>query len=220
MSDAPAAEPCATLVERGDPERFLVTRVAPPAARARLYPLYALNLELARAPWAASQPIIGEMRLQWWIDTLDRIAGGERPLAHEVAGPLAGVIQSAGLDVAPLKALAEARMRDCWPDPFTDMAALRDYLGQTSGNLMLSAARLLAPLPAGAEAAVAAIGFAQGAAAWLRAAPELAARGRAPFPEAMPEAEAIRALADAGLAALTEGRRGLGRLPGAARPAL
>ncbi len=42
---------CAALVERGDPDRFAATMAAPMAARARLWPLYALNLEAARAPW-------------------------------------------------------------------------------------------------------------------------------------------------------------------------
>ncbi len=47
---------CAERVEKGDPDRFAATMAAPPAARARLWPLYAVNLEIARAPWASSEP--------------------------------------------------------------------------------------------------------------------------------------------------------------------
>ncbi len=44
-------EACAALVERGDPDRHAAAMAAPPAARARLWPLYAFNLEGgARAP--------------------------------------------------------------------------------------------------------------------------------------------------------------------------
>ena len=39
---------CAELVRQGDPDRFLATMAAPPEARAKLFPLYAFNLEVAR----------------------------------------------------------------------------------------------------------------------------------------------------------------------------
>ena len=40
---------CAELVERGDPDRFRAVMAAPVEARAQLFPLYAFNLEVARA---------------------------------------------------------------------------------------------------------------------------------------------------------------------------
>ncbi|MDZ7907533.1 MAG: hypothetical protein U5N10_04435 [Gemmobacter sp.] len=47
MSD----EACAALVERADPERFAATMAADVADRPLLWPLYAFNIEVARAPW-------------------------------------------------------------------------------------------------------------------------------------------------------------------------
>ena len=44
-----SVEACAELVERGDPDRFRAIMAAPPEARAQLFPLYAFNLEVARA---------------------------------------------------------------------------------------------------------------------------------------------------------------------------
>ena len=49
---------------------------APVEARRVLFPLYAFNVEVARAPWVTSEPMIGEMRLQWWRDALEEIARG------------------------------------------------------------------------------------------------------------------------------------------------
>ena len=46
-----SVEACAALVARGDPDRFLSAMAAPVAARAVLFPLYAFNLEVAKAPW-------------------------------------------------------------------------------------------------------------------------------------------------------------------------
>jgi phytoene/squalene synthetase len=80
---------CAALVERGDPDRFRAAMAAPPPARNVLFPLYAFNLEVARAPQVASEPLIGEMRLQWWRDALAEIAAGGPVRRHEVTTPLA-----------------------------------------------------------------------------------------------------------------------------------
>ena len=42
---------CAELVARADPSRFRATMAAPVAARRVLFPIYAFNTEVARAPW-------------------------------------------------------------------------------------------------------------------------------------------------------------------------
>ena len=57
---------CADLVARGDPDRFRATMAGPLAARRVLFPLYAFNIEVSRAPWVTGEPIIAEMRLQFW----------------------------------------------------------------------------------------------------------------------------------------------------------
>ena len=107
---------CADLVERGDPDRFAAVMAAPMPLRARLWPLYAFNLEIARAPWVTKEPMIAEMRLQWWRDVVAESA----PRAHEVAGPLQGLIGVAGLDVAVLDRMAAARVWDVYEEPFED----------------------------------------------------------------------------------------------------
>jgi len=61
---------CAKLVERGDPLRFRTVMAAPLHARRVLFPLYAFNVEVSRAPWVTQEPMIAEMRLQWWRDAL------------------------------------------------------------------------------------------------------------------------------------------------------
>ena len=70
---------CARLVARGDLPRFRATMAAPVELRRMLFPLYAFNLEVARAPWVTAEPMIALMRLQWWRDALGEIGGGRRP---------------------------------------------------------------------------------------------------------------------------------------------
>lgn len=189
---------CARLVEQGDPDRFAALLAAPPQARPRLLPLYAFNLEVARAPWASSEPMIAEMRLQWWRDALD----GPRP-AHEVAGPLHDLIRAANLPIPVLDRMAAAHRWDIWREPFEDRAAFDAYLDDTAGSLMALAAQATGAPPE-AEAPARALGWASGLAAFLRAVPDLIARDRRPLLDDSPAA--LSALAQDGLARLDQAR--------------
>lgn len=186
---------CAALVERGDPDRFAAVMAAPIAARARLWPLYALNLEVARAPWVTKEPMIAEMRLQWWRD----VVAEPRARAHEVAGPLHDLILEAGLPVGVLDRMIAARRWDVYKDAFADAAAFEAYLDDTGAGLMWLAARALGA-DAGAEGAVRAFGRATALVQFLRAVPELEARGRVPLVDGRPAA--VQALAVAALTRL------------------
>ncbi|MDP3958585.1 MAG: squalene/phytoene synthase family protein [Pseudorhodobacter sp.] len=208
---------CAALVERGDPDRFAECMAAPVAARARLWPLYALNLELARVPWLASQPMIAEMRLEWWRGVLADAARGVVVPGHAVLVPLAVLLGAVDLPLAVLDRLVEARRWDIWSDPFADRAGFDAYLDDTAGGLMWLAARALGA-PDSAEPVVRGAGWAMGLAGFLRAVPELAARGRVPLCD--PRPEAVAALAREGLARLAAARRNRRLVPAAARPAL
>lgn len=193
---------CAALVERGDPDRFAAGMSAPASARALLFPLWAFNLEVARAPWTASEPLIGEMRLQFWRDVLSDIAKGRPARAHEVAAPLAEVLGPHPELLKPLDALIEARRWDLFRDPFADDAAFWEHLDAIWGGLSWAGARVLG---AKDEAAVRRIGRAHGVAAWLEAVPELEARGCVPL---MDGSEAgVAKLAARGLVDLDEVRQ-------------
>lgn len=195
---------CAALVERGDPDRFAAVMAAPVAARARLFPLYAFNLEVARAPWVTKEPLIAEMRLQWWRDVVSE----DHPRAHEVAGPLHGLIREASLPIPVLDALIAARQWDVYHDPFADFAAFDAYLDATGGGLMWLA---VCATGKGDEAAARDLGWATGLAGYLRAVPELEVRGRVPLIDGRPSA--VAELAKAGLDRL---RRARGKVPQAA----
>ncbi len=206
---------CAALVERGDPDRFRAAMTAPVAAREVLFPLYAFNVEVTRAPWASQEPMICEMRLQWWTDLLGEIADGAAIRAHEVATPLAGLVRENGLDVAPLQALVQARRWDIYRAPFESLDAFDAYLDASAAGLMWATAQALGA-PAETERTVRDIGWSGGLAALLRAVPALEARGRHPLHDGRPEA--VAALARRGLERLSAARQ-VG-LPKTALPAL
>ncbi|PWJ20467.1 squalene/phytoene synthase family protein [Jannaschia seohaensis] len=203
---------CAGLLDRGDPHRFRAAMAAPLALRRGLLPLYAFNLEVARAPWVTQEPMIAEMRLQWWRDALEEISAGGAVRRHEVVTPLAATLDAEG--ARALDGLIAARRADIETRPHEGRDSLQAYLDATAGELLWQAGRMAGSR---AEAALRAAGRAQGAAAYLAAVPELVAKGRHPLPPGDAPSE-MRALAQSGRAALDEARRaGVDR---AARPVL
>jgi phytoene/squalene synthetase len=205
---------CAALVERGDPDRFLAVMAAPRHARAQLFPLYAFNLEVARAPWVTDEPLIAEMRLQWWRDVVENAASGAAR-AHEVAGPLHDLIRDFGLPTEVLDRLIAARRWDIQREPHADLAALESYLEDTGAGLMWLAARTLGA-PDASEGAVRDFGWASAVAGYLRALPDLQSRGRHPLPEGV----APETLARMGLDRLQKARAMQRAIPRATAPAL
>ncbi|MDQ2088342.1 squalene/phytoene synthase family protein [Marimonas arenosa] len=198
MSDDLAA--CARIVERGDPARFRAVMAAPRTARDKLFPLYAFNVEVARAPFVTTEPGIAEIRLQWWIDALEEIASGGVVRRHEVVVPLA--LALAPKQARALQGLVEARVRDIYNAPFADAAALTSYLAATSGTLLELAAGLLGQADPGPARAA---GLALGLANWFQAVPALKAAGKHPLPQEEPDA--LAGLAAEGLGALARARQ-------------
>ncbi len=183
---------CADLVRKGDPDRFLATMAAPTAARAVLFPLHAFALEIARAPYLTAEPLIAEMRLQWWRDVLDEIAEGRLVRRHEVATPLADVLDASGARL--LDASVAARKWDVSREAFPGTPGLLTYIEATSATPAWVAARTLGSVT---EDAVRAIGRAGGLARYLQAVPVLRAAGRDPLPAGADVAELARDAAKA-----------------------
>ncbi|GAA6175125.1 squalene/phytoene synthase family protein [Sulfitobacter pacificus] len=204
---------CAALVERADPWRFRAVMAAPLAARQVLFPLYAFNVEVARAPWVTQEPMIAEMRLQWWRDVCDQIASGDAVRRHEVATPLARVLTPQRAQL--LDELVAARRWDIYKDAFEDSAHFARYIDQTAGHLAWVAASSLGQAD---EQVVRDAAYAIGIAAWLRAIPELEARGRIPLLDGTREGVAF--LAKDALSRLAKARAQRSTISRAARPAL
>jgi phytoene synthase len=174
---------CAADVRRHDPERFIAALFAPEEPRKGLFALYAFNLEIARVRERVREPAIGEMRLQWWHDTLDQIFAG-RPPRHDVSEALARTVEAAALPRAPFDALIEARRFDLYNVPMESEQALASYARATASGLAQLATQVLsgeALSPALLEATDAG-GRAFAYTGVLRALPIHAARGQLYLP--------------------------------------
>ncbi len=176
MSTPPPLSPCAALVRRHDPDRFLCALFAPQARREALFTLYAFNHELARAREAASEPTLALIRLHWWREVVE---GTEK--RHEVATPLAEAIAAGALHRGDLLAMIEGREVEA-DEAIPSRAAWHLYLAATAGGVMLAAGRALgAPEPVLAR--LRRLGTAHGIAGQLRNLPALARAGRVLLPQ-------------------------------------
>ena len=168
----------AAFVRERDPDRYYATLSAPADKRPALLALYAFSAEVARVRDQVSNPMPGEIRLQWWRDAIAGEARGDAA-ANPVAAALEDAIGRYGLPRAALLDLVDARVFDLYDDPMPTIADLEGYLGETSSALVRLAAIVLAggQDPGAADAAGHA-GLAIGLAGLLRALPWTARAGQ------------------------------------------
>jgi len=150
VPDADAAAFCAELVRSHDFDGYASTLFVAPERRRALLALYAFNVEIVRVRDQVTQPLPGEIRLQWWTDLLAGTAHGAAE-GNPVAAELLWAIDAYKLPTEPLERLIEAHQFDLYNDPMPDLAALQDYLDATVGGLIGLAASVLGA-PAGSVA--------------------------------------------------------------------
>jgi len=229
------------IARDGDLDRYTSALFAPSACREHLFALYAFNVELARIGEQVSEPQLGEIRLQWWRDALDRACAGDIT-GHPVVDALGLAVRDCELSRQSLVDLIDARAFDVSVKIMPDTAALDDYLGKTAGVLFKLASEVgMAGGRAGdARAlgeAVRAAGIAYGLTGLMRALPVHLSRGLVDIPEdgllrhGTSPAQLLAGEASEGLtelladlretarAALKSASQHLAELPPAARPA-
>src|SRR5437763_4064067 len=102
----------ADLVRRHDRNRYQTALFAPSDRREALLALYAFNYEIARVRETVTQPMLGQIRLQWWREVLDAAYAGAPPRHHHVVEPLTAAIREFPLSRELFDRLIDARERD------------------------------------------------------------------------------------------------------------
>ncbi len=210
--------PCGEAVRTGDQDRFRAALFAKPQPREHLFALYAFNLEIAKIAPMVSEPMLGEIRLQWWREALDQIYGEAPVRRHEVVTPLSVAIRETGLPRAPFDALIDQRANDLdrtFP-VHENGGDLHSYIRATAGGLTALAVQILVPAatPEGLTVARDA-GFGIGVSRYLMALPRLVKAGRKPVPM-----DVLEGLAEEGRGCIARARANRKALPKAASPAL
>jgi 15-cis-phytoene synthase len=173
--DKASAGFCADLVRAHDFTRYASTLFMPAEQRRALLAIYAFNVEISRVREQVSQPLPGEVRLQWWTDMLaDAGHGGVE--GNPVAAELKLAIRDWRLPVERLSRLIDEHQFDLYNDPMPTMAALEGYVTDTSSALFALSAEIAGPLSGEIEHLARHAGLAQGIALVLAALPIDASR--------------------------------------------
>ncbi|WP_395679626.1 phytoene/squalene synthase family protein [Inquilinus sp.] len=224
-------------VRRLDHDRYLTCLFAPAPLRAALFALYAFNIEVAKTREVVSQPLLGQIRLQWWRDAIGEIYDG-RPRRHEVLDELAPAVSSHGLSRAHFDTVLDARERDLEDEPPPTLADLERYAADTAGPLLRLHLEVLGIRDDAAHRAATAVGTAWALVGLMRAVPFHARQKRLYLPQEVMAAEgadrgllfemkphdglrrAVAKVAGAAAARLAEARVLRRAVPRAAVPAL
>jgi NADH dehydrogenase [ubiquinone] 1 alpha subcomplex assembly factor 6 len=170
-ADTDRLSPVAALVRRHDRDRFQTALFAPAARREALFALYAFNYEIARVPQSVTQPMLGQIRLQWWRENIAAAFEGGSVRAHPVVEALTAAIRKFALARAHFDRLIDARESDLAEELRTNLAALEHYAEATSAELIYLALEALGVRDRAASEAGKHVGIAYGLAGLIRAIP-------------------------------------------------
>lgn len=192
MISPETAEIIATQLRTASPDRYAATLVLPPEHRAAVQSIYAFAADVAAIRERVRDPAPGEIRLQWWSDTLEGHDHGA-VRQNPIADALLATLSTYGLPAGPLVRLVAARRFDLYGDPMPDFDQFEGYAGETVSILYQYAAMILAggTDPGSADAA-GHLGVADAVAGHLRAFGFNAARGQIFLPLSVFTAHGVR----------------------------
>ena len=139
---------CQNELKKTNPVRHFEALTAHQDHRAGLMAFYAFTNEMARIPHQVSDPAMGEIRLQWWLDVIDSpdcdsSAGCGAMNIGPVGRGLKYAQRRYHLPTDRLKQIIEARRFDLYNDPMPDMATCETYLGETRAIPLMLASQIL-----------------------------------------------------------------------------
>lgn len=167
-------------LKSADPERYLSCLYLPENIRHSAMTLYAFDVEISRIPNLISEPMPGEIRIQWWRDL---IKSGGNVGSSPSAEALMEVVKDKTLPREILDNYLQARIFDLYQDPMPDVGTYEGYLGETVSSIL----NLIA-ISGGAEQtteladACGHTGVAVGISQHLSSCAQLRARGQVYFP--------------------------------------
>ncbi len=153
------------IARRDAHDYYLSALLGPPGARDDLLVLAAFEGELSRIIATVADPILAEIRLQWWSETVAAMEGAHQS-GHPVADALSKLVEEGRVSVASLARSIDARSADTGTDPITTDEDLNRYLDSSEGAALARSIAIITaitgiapPPPALIEAAGRSIGL-------------------------------------------------------------
>jgi phytoene synthase len=142
MANAPSVPATLDMLRQRDRALYAACLYTPETKRPMIAALYLLELELGGIRKLVSEPMPGEIRLQWWREVLSGDRAGEAA-ANPLAAAVMQAVEEYALPVALLDRLAEAHIGDLYDDPLPDVTALEAYFGETWSTIFQLCAQIL-----------------------------------------------------------------------------
>ncbi|WP_102830200.1 phytoene/squalene synthase family protein [Bartonella bovis] len=133
---------CLDILRATDRDRYISVLFAPKKKRRALAALYAFNAEIARIRESVHDPLIGEIRLRWWYDS---IANGEikNNKYNPILNDLLTTIALFNLPKTAFLHYCNARVFDLYNEPMTTIHDLEAYCSKTAGTILQLACQIL-----------------------------------------------------------------------------
>ena len=166
----------------GEPDRYLAALLAPVTVRDDLVTLAAFSAEIGRIGIDVSDPVLGEIRIQWWRDALD--ATNKWTLSgNPIADAFADVVARHQLSTDDIHGFLDAHVHALYSVSPPDVEALRQELILKDGTAFAFAVQILGVAHDGPSAAmIENAGIAYALARLGLRLPYALARGRMPLP--------------------------------------
>jgi len=131
-------------VRQNDRDRYLCAQFAPLSMRDDLLALYALNLQLAHVVEMVREPMLGDIRFEWWRDLCaSKQARSMAGISNPTAAAILGIIKKYDLPDDDIMALVDARQKELrWQQPQT-LGDLETHCMDTSGRISVLGAIIL-----------------------------------------------------------------------------
>ncbi|MEZ5647710.1 MAG: phytoene/squalene synthase family protein [Alphaproteobacteria bacterium] len=127
---------CFRIVKQGDKERYLLCLLPPLEYRPALIALHAFNDTISRIPETVSEPLLGQIRMQWWWDAINSLYKGGRPVAQPIVEALSYTVKRYALDRESFERMLVAREKDVAQWQAETLQDLETYAEATSGELL------------------------------------------------------------------------------------
>jgi len=175
---------CLQKISKSDYDNYLCTLLLPEEARRGSVAVRAFNIEVAQIRDQVTDRTIGEMRMQFWRDTIESIYDPEKlpPRGNPVISELQHAVEQHGLSKSHLLTAINARQKHLAEKPFDSVAALEEYAESTVSSINYLILQAVGIQEDHADQAASYLGKAQGIVTALRATPYYASRRRVLLP--------------------------------------
>ncbi|WP_208432816.1 phytoene/squalene synthase family protein [Bartonella taylorii] len=135
---------CLGILRATDRDRYISVLFAPKKKRRALAALYAFNVEVSRIRESIHNPLIGEIRLRWWYDS---IANGEmqKNKNNPILSDLFTAMTLFNLPKTAFLRYCDAQILDLYHNPIATLHDLEFYCNETASIILQLSCQILDP---------------------------------------------------------------------------